>query len=97
MHCFHSMWQACHLWHPSDPLDNCGATKELPNFLPYAAVDSTDALEDRCARFDLAALGRLVVCDIAVILKTLAFMFLPEPIIASSNLLLLVMMSCILL
>ena len=52
------------------------ATEELPNFLPYAAVDSTDEFEDRCAHPVLAALGLLAAGGIAVILQALAFVSL---------------------
>ena len=54
------------------------ATEELPNFLPYAAVDSTDEFEDRCACTDLAALLWLIVCGVTVVLQTLASVFLPS-------------------
>ena len=74
------------------------ATEELPNFLPYAAVDSTDEFEDRCARPDLActdsACGKLIVCGIAVIIQTLACVSLSlshhceqQPAVAGSDIL----------
>ena len=48
------------------------ATEELPNFLPYAAVDSTDEFEDRCACIAFTARGKLVTCGTPLIPWTIA-------------------------
>ena len=54
------------------------ATEELPNFLPYAAVDSTDEFEERCARPVLASSGLLIAGGTAAVHQPIGSAFLPE-------------------